>query len=184
MPKPGYQPPPPRQPPPPKPAPPRQPPPPPPHRACAVFDDAIAVAAIHTAAIRAVTIFLITPPRLRRTVQLRRIDRDQRGGSSRVQSLPPVSLSTLRRISSSSRLRSSISPPLLAAGFSGSGAAPPPRLSRRANGVNMAKARSNISMFRRTVSSSAPNGLPPKACAIWLRNFSCSRVSDSMETSR
>src|SRR5579862_6065199 len=96
MPKPGYQPPPPRQPPPkpgpprqpPKPGPPRQPPPkpappcqppPPPHRACAVFDDAIAIAAIHTAAIRAVTIFLITPPRSRCTVQLPRIDPDQCG---------------------------------------------------------------------------------------------------------
>src|ERR1700681_4564982 len=150
MPRPGYQPPPPprqpppkpgppRQPPPPKPTPPCQPPPPPPpHRACAVFDDAIAVAAIHTAAIRAVTIFLITPPRLRCTVQLRRIDPDQRVGSSRVQSLPPVNLSTLRRISSSSRLRSSISPALLAAGFSGSGVPLAFWLSRRANGVNMA----------------------------------------------
>src|SRR5580692_1294762 len=88
MPKPGYQPPPPCQP-PPKPGPPRQPPPPkptppcqpppPPHRACAVFDDAIAIAAIHTAAIRAVTIFLITPPRSRCTVQLPRIDPDQCG---------------------------------------------------------------------------------------------------------
>src|SRR5580704_8537617 len=85
MPQPGYQPPPPRQPPPkpgpprqpPKPGPPRQPPPPkptppcqppPPHRACAVFDDAIAVAAIHAAAIRAVMIFLITSPRLHATL--------------------------------------------------------------------------------------------------------------------
>src|SRR5580692_3461676 len=96
MPKPGYQPPPPCQPPPkpgpprqpPKPGPPRQPPPPkpappcqppPPHRACAVFDDAIAIVAIHTAAIRAVTIFLITSPRSRCTVQLPRIDPDQCG---------------------------------------------------------------------------------------------------------
>src|SRR5216683_605769 len=91
MPKPGYQPPPPCQP-PPKPGPPRQPPPkagpprqpppkagpprqpPPPHRACAVFDDAIAVAAMHAAAISAVTIFLITSPRSRCTVQLQAIE--------------------------------------------------------------------------------------------------------------
>src|SRR5580693_1962783 len=147
MPNPGYQPPPPRQP-PPKPGPPRQPPkagpprqppppkptppcqpPPPPHRACAVFDDAIAVAAIHAAAIRTVTIFLITPPRSRCIVQLQAIEPMFsfcaliRINAERArQSLPPVSLSTLRRISSSSRLRSSISPPLLPSCFSGSGA--------------------------------------------------------------
>src|ERR1700681_4994014 len=74
---------PPRKPRPPQPARPCQPPPPP-HRACAVLDDAIAVAAMHTAAIKAVTIFLITPPRLRCTVQLRRIDPDQCGGPMRV----------------------------------------------------------------------------------------------------
>src|SRR5579864_1059058 len=62
---------PPRQP-PPKPAPPCQPPPP--HRACAVFDDAIAVAAINAAAIAAVMIFLITSPRSRCTVQLQAIE--------------------------------------------------------------------------------------------------------------
>src|ERR1700719_4255639 len=87
MPKPGYQPPP-RQP-PPKPGPPRQPPkpgpprqpPPPPHRACALFNDAIAIAAIHAAAIRAVTIFLITSPRSRCTVQLLSIEPNQRANA-------------------------------------------------------------------------------------------------------
>src|SRR5580700_10977691 len=114
MPKPGYQPPPPCQPPPkpgpprqpPEPGPPRQPPPkptppcqpPPPHRACAVFDDAIAVAAMHAAAISAVMIFLITPPRHSAPFSMKRLRLSAR------QSLPPVSLSTLRRISSSSRL--------------------------------------------------------------------------------
>jgi len=64
--------------------------------------------------------------------------------------------------------------------FSASAAAP----SRRAKGANIAKVRSNISMFRRTCSSSGPNGVTPKACAIWERNFSCSRVNVSIETSR
>jgi hypothetical protein len=48
----------------------------------------------------------------------------------------------------------------------------------------MAKVRSNISMFRRTCSSSGPNAVTPNACAIWVRIFSCSRTSVSIETSR
>ena len=58
------------------------------------------------------------------------------------------------------------------------------RCPARANGANIANARSNISMFRRTCSSSAPKPPTPNACAICSRNFSCSRVSESIETSR
>ena len=60
-----------------------------------------------------------------------------------------------------------------------------PRSSCRANGVNIENACLNISMLRRTCSSMiGPNGVAPKAWEICWRNFSCSRVKDSSDTSR
>ncbi len=85
-------------------------------------------------------------------------------------------------MSSICRLRSSISPPSAGRGalLSASTAWP----SRLANGANMAKVRWNISMFRRTCSSSGPKPATPNACATWVRIFSCSRTSVSIDTSR
>ncbi len=79
------------------------------------------------------------------------------------------------------RRRSSMLP-LSGAGSGTFSVSPPPRCGT--NGLNIEKVCWNSSMLRRTCSSRGANGVPLRAPAICLRNFSCSLVSVSIDCSR